>query len=78
MAGAFQPLFGKLYSLLPTKVGILTSLVIFLVSAVICATAPSSPVFILGRAIAGMGTAGVTSGAFAYVILAACSNLMIR
>ena len=35
--------------------------------SVVCATAPSSNVFILGRAIAGLGAAGIFQGALAII-----------
>ena len=39
------------------------ALIIFEVGSLVCATAPKSSVFIVGRAIAGLGIAGVFSGA---------------
>ncbi|WAO96923.1 Hypothetical protein NCS54_01461800 [Fusarium falciforme] len=68
MSGSFQLMFGKLYTLFPAKTLILESLSIFVTGTLLCALAPSSPVFILGRAITGLATAGVLSGAFAMVI----------
>ena len=38
-------------------------LVIFEVGSIICASSPSSYAFIVGRAIAGLGSAGIVSGA---------------
>lgn len=67
MSGSFQLLFGKLYSLFPAKRLVLTSLVIFFVGSILSALASTSPVFIIGRAITGLATAGITSGAFAFV-----------
>lgn len=67
MSGSFQLMFGKLYAMLPEKILILTSLSIFAAGTLVCALAPSSPVFILGRAITGLATAAVISGAFAFV-----------
>ncbi|KAH7119427.1 major facilitator superfamily domain-containing protein [Dactylonectria estremocensis] len=68
MSGSFQLMFGKLYTLFPAKILILASLATFVSGTLLCAHAPSSPVFILGRAITGFATAGVISGAFAMVI----------
>ncbi|KAI8682149.1 hypothetical protein NCS55_00469600 [Fusarium keratoplasticum] len=68
MSGSFQPMFGKLYTLFPAKILILASLATFIAGTLLCALAPSSPVFILGRAITGFATAAVISGAFAMVI----------
>lgn len=67
MSGSFQPLYGKLYSPIPAKVLVLTSLAIFMAGALLSALSSSSSMFILGRAITGLATAGVTSGAFAFV-----------
>lgn len=67
MSGSFQPMFGKLYTLFPAKILILASLATFIAGTLLCALAPSSPVFILGRAITGFATAAVISGAFALV-----------
>ena len=67
MSGSFQPFFGKLYSITPAKTVASTSLIIFVVGALISALAPSSSIFIVGRAVTGLATAGVTSGAFALV-----------
>ncbi|OBS15764.1 hypothetical protein FPOA_13485 [Fusarium poae] len=68
MSGSFQLMFGKLYTMLPAKTLILASLAIFAAGTLLCALAPSSPIFILGRAITGFATAAVISGAFAMVI----------
>lgn len=45
-------------------------------SSLICATAPSSKALIIGRAVAGIGTGGLFSGAI--VILAYCLPLRKR
>lgn len=37
------------------------------VGSIICATAPRSPVFVVGRGVAGIGTAGIFQGAPAVV-----------
>jgi MFS family permease len=37
------------------------------VGSILCASAPSSPVFIFGRAIAGVGAAGIFQGALGVV-----------
>ncbi|KAF2149693.1 MFS general substrate transporter [Myriangium duriaei CBS 260.36] len=61
-SSAFQLLFGRIYTFYPTKLVYLTSLVIFEIGSAICGAAPSSTAFIVGRAIAGLGSAGVWSG----------------
>lgn len=59
---ALQPLYGKLYNSFPVKAVFLLAVAVFEVGSLVCATAPSSTAFIVGRAVAGMGTAGLFSG----------------
>ncbi|GKT56655.1 major facilitator superfamily transporter [Colletotrichum tofieldiae] len=59
---AFQLIFGRLYNQFDIKIIFLVSLAIFEVGSLICAVSPSSAVFILGRAIAGLGASGLQSG----------------
>ncbi|KAL9582991.1 MAG: hypothetical protein Q9212_002972 [Teloschistes hypoglaucus] len=61
---ALQPTFGKLYTLFNIKFIYIAALLTFELGSTICAAAPSSTVFILGRAISGAGSAGIWSGAF--------------
>ncbi|KAI6774408.1 hypothetical protein HG531_001257 [Fusarium graminearum] len=58
-----QPAFGKIYTFWNLKWVYLASSMIFEAGSILCAAAPSSPVFIIGRAIAGLGAAGVFCGA---------------
>ncbi|KAJ4150151.1 hypothetical protein LMH87_010916 [Akanthomyces muscarius] len=58
-----QPIYGVIYRLFNVKWVFLTAIFIFEVGSLLCAVAPSSVAFIVGRAIAGMGTAGLFSGA---------------
>ncbi|KAL8990446.1 MAG: hypothetical protein Q9177_000896 [Variospora cf. flavescens] len=60
---AFQLAFGKCYSIFSIKGVFLTAIGIFEVGSLICGVAPSSNALIIGRAIAGMGCAGIFSGA---------------
>ncbi|KAB8203744.1 major facilitator superfamily domain-containing protein [Aspergillus parasiticus] len=60
---AFQLLYGKLYALFSTKWVFLVALCIFEVGSLICGVAPSSVVLIVGRAIAGVGSSGIFTGA---------------
>ncbi|KAN0074851.1 Major facilitator superfamily domain containing protein [Elaphomyces granulatus] len=64
---ALQPSFGKLYKLLNVKAIYLTCVAIFEGGSVLCAAAPSSSVFIAGRAIAGCGAAGLLQGALVII-----------
>ncbi|RSL82241.1 Efflux pump aflT [Fusarium oligoseptatum] len=55
--------FGKLYALFSVKIVFLSALFVFEVGSLICAIAPTSTVLIIGRAIAGLGSAGIFTGA---------------
>ncbi|PCH00736.1 Major facilitator superfamily domain, general substrate transporter [Penicillium occitanis (nom. inval.)] len=61
---AFTPVLSSFYKHFNPKVVFLVVVVIFEIGSVVCATAPSSPAFIVGRAIAGLGAAGLLQGAF--------------
>ncbi|KAF7927493.1 uncharacterized protein EAE98_005875 [Botrytis deweyae] len=70
------PAFGKIYTLFSSKFVFLASLLIFEIESVVCATLPNSPDFILGRALAGLGSAGIQAGTT--LILAECVPLRQR
>ncbi|KAG7286180.1 hypothetical protein NEMBOFW57_008485 [Staphylotrichum longicolle] len=59
---ALQPAYGSIYRMFSVKWTYLAAIFIFEVGSLVCAVAPSSVAFIVGRAIAGMGTAGLFSG----------------
>jgi hypothetical protein len=59
---SLQPSFGKIYTYFDIKYTYLIAVVIFEVGSVICAAATSSPMFIVGRAVAGAGSAALFSG----------------
>lgn len=65
---SFLLLLGKLYTFYNIKWIFLISMVIFEIGSLICATASGSTILIVGRAVAGLGSAGIQTGA--YVILA--------
>lgn len=71
---AFQLPFGRAYTLLNTKWTYLFSVFIFLVGSAVCGAAPNSMALIIGRAIAGIGGAGVVAGVF--IIIA--KNIPLR
>ncbi|KAF4765190.1 hypothetical protein HAV15_004086 [Penicillium sp. str.  len=73
---AFQPSYGKVYTLFSSKIVFLVALLIFEIGSVVCATAANSHVFILGRALAGLGSAGIQAGTT--LILADCVPLRRR
>jgi MFS family permease len=59
---ALQPTYGKIYRLFSVKMTYLTAVLIFEIGSLVCATAPTSEAFIVGRAVAGAGSAGLFSG----------------
>jgi MFS family permease len=66
--GAFQLLYGRLYSTFSIKYVFISSISIFELGSLVCGVTPSSIGLIVGRAIAGLGAAGLFSGAL--IILA--------
>ncbi|KAJ7667073.1 putative MFS multidrug transporter [Mycena rosella] len=64
---AFQLLFGRFYSFLSIKWVYIGAISIFELGSLICGVAPSSKALIIGRAIAGLGSAGIFSGALIIV-----------
>ncbi|KAK8005536.1 MFS multidrug transporter [Apiospora arundinis] len=59
-----QFFYGKLYEQFRVKWIFVTSVVILELGSVVCASAPTSTAFILGRAIAGCGASGIVTGVF--------------
>ncbi|KAI0514766.1 major facilitator superfamily domain-containing protein [Xylaria bambusicola] len=59
---ASQLLFGRVYKFYEIKRTFLITVALFEIGSVICGAAPNSIVFIVGRAIAGLGGAGIFSG----------------
>ncbi|UKZ47076.1 hypothetical protein TrVGV298_001290 [Trichoderma virens] len=59
---AFQLVWGRVYRFYDLRWTFLCCIVIFEAGSAICGSAPSSSVFIAGRAIAGVGSAGITTG----------------
>ncbi|KAF4509291.1 hypothetical protein G6O67_005560 [Ophiocordyceps sinensis] len=60
---SFQLLFGKFYTFWSIKIVFLSVIGLFEVGSLVCALAPSSVVLIIGRAVAGVGSAGIFAGA---------------
>ncbi|KAH8659978.1 putative efflux pump antibiotic resistance protein [Xylariales sp. PMI_506] len=69
--GGFQSSWGKVYKYFPLKPAFLAAMFIFEVGSLVCAVAPSATALIVGRAIAGLGGAGVSTGAFTIIGLSA-------
>jgi EmrB/QacA subfamily drug resistance transporter len=65
---AFQLFFGRLYMVFSIKWIFMLSLFLFELGSLICGVAPNSIALIVGRAIAGLGSAGLFSGSL--IILA--------
>lgn len=66
---AFQLLFGKVYTFFPVRVTFLATILLFEAGSAICGAAPNSVAFILGRAIQGVGSAGIFSGSVSRFVL---------
>ncbi|GIK05551.1 hypothetical protein Aspvir_009664 [Aspergillus viridinutans] len=65
---SFQGTWGKIYRYFPLKLSFTAAVLLFEVGSMICAVAQNSVTLIVGRAIAGIGAAGISSGS--YTILA--------
>ncbi|KAH8680939.1 putative efflux pump antibiotic resistance protein [Xylariales sp. PMI_506] len=65
---AMQLVFGRIYKFYDTKLVFLASLAVFEAGSAICGAAPNSTVFIVGRAIAGLGGSGLFSGTMILMI----------
>ncbi|MCJ1377535.1 hypothetical protein MMC17_000630 [Xylographa soralifera] len=61
---ATTPIASNFYKYFNPKNVYLAYIAIFEAGSIVCASAPSSPAFIVGRAIAGLGAAGLLQGAF--------------
>ena len=64
---AFQLFYGKLYTFFSIKWVYIIALIIFEIGSAVCGAAPNSTAFIIGRAVAGLGSAGIFSGAILIV-----------
>ena len=65
---AFMLLVGKIYTFVSPKWVYLGSLVVFEVGSAVCGAAPNSTALIIGRAIAGLGNAGLFQGAVVIIV----------
>ncbi|KAI1080843.1 putative MFS multidrug transporter [Whalleya microplaca] len=66
-SAALQPLTGKLYAQVSAKWVILFFFFVFELGSLICGVAVSSTMFIIGRAVAGLGASGLVNGAMTLV-----------
>lgn len=69
--GAFQSTWGKAYKYFPLKTTFILSILIFELGSVICGAAPNAEALITGRAIAGLGAAGLGAGAYTIIAFSA-------
>jgi len=60
--GGFQSSWGKAFKYFSLKSTFIVTILLFEIGSLICATAPNSNAFIVGRAIAGIGGAGISTG----------------
>lgn len=67
-AACFNPIFGRIYQLYSTKWCFLVSILIFEVGSAVCGAAPTSIAFIIGRAVAGLGSAGIFQGGMMVIV----------
>ncbi|KAK7186765.1 MFS general substrate transporter [Paraphaeosphaeria sporulosa] len=65
---ACQMFWGRIYTFYPAKATFIAAVGVFEIGSALCGAAPSSPVLIVGRAIAGAGSAGISNGAIVVVI----------
>ena len=61
---AFQIFWGRLYTFFDLKTTYIAAITIFEIGSLLCAVAPTSAAFIIGRAFAGVGAGGVFTGSF--------------
>ncbi|GAP89073.1 putative MFS aflatoxin efflux [Rosellinia necatrix] len=67
---AFQLLFGKLYSFYPIRAVYAIAVLLFEVGSALCGAAPNSIALIIGRAIQGVGSAGIFAGGIVVIVYA--------
>uniref|UniRef100_V5F1K9 Major facilitator superfamily (MFS) profile domain-containing protein n=2 Tax=Kalmanozyma brasiliensis (strain GHG001) TaxID=1365824 RepID=V5F1K9_KALBG len=65
---ALQLVWGRIYRCNPVKPVFLTAVLIFEIGSAVCGAAPNSNAFIVGRAIAGAGGAGITNGLISIIM----------
>ncbi|KAK6502401.1 hypothetical protein TWF506_002982 [Arthrobotrys conoides] len=65
---AFQLLLGKVYTLYSIKLVLIGNILLFEVGSALCGAAPNSASFIVGRAISGIGAAGIFAGTVVCIV----------
>ena len=71
-----QLIFGKLYTFYSIKWVYLTALFIFELGSFVCGITPNSVGLIMGRAVAGIGAAGIFTGATTITAIVALSHII--
>ncbi|KAL2136481.1 hypothetical protein VTI74DRAFT_3500 [Chaetomium olivicolor] len=66
-SSAFQPLTGKIFRYFSIKWSFLAFFLVFEIGSLLCGAAQSSAMFIVGRAIAGVGSSGISNGALTII-----------
>jgi len=66
---AFQLFFGRLYSFFSIKSVFLAAVTLFEAGSLLCGAAPTGIALIIGRALAGLGSAGIFSGCILIIAL---------
>ncbi|KAF8866985.1 MFS general substrate transporter [Acephala macrosclerotiorum] len=66
---AFQLIYGRVYTFYSAKWVLLCAIGLFELGSTVCGAAPNSKAFIVGRAIAGLGSAGIFSGAINIMVI---------
>ena len=64
---SFQTMWGKAYKYFPLKPAFLCSVFVFELGSLICAVSQNSTTLIVGRAVAGAGGAGISSGVYTII-----------
>jgi EmrB/QacA subfamily drug resistance transporter len=67
-ACGFILLYGRVYTFFDTKWTFLSGITLFEIGSAICGASPSSTALIIGRAIAGFGSAGIFTGAITIML----------
>jgi MFS family permease len=68
--GGFQSFWGKVFRYYPLKTSYLITLFIFELGSLICGLAKDPATLVVGRAIAGVGGAGIATGSFTILAFA--------
>jgi MFS family permease len=69
--GGFQSTWGKVFKFFPLKIGFIITILIFELGSLIAGVAPNATALIVGRAIAGVGAAGIGAGSYTIIGFAA-------